>query len=667
MSSRKKGMSQPQDTATTENSGPPDDHLDAPAHGTGTSQPDGCVDPAGYKYWAFISYSHSDTKWAARLHSELETYRVPRSIVGRPTANGKAPPRLVPVFRDRDELACAGELGGELKAALARSRYLIVICSPRSARSKWVGEEVRHFKSLSKQNEGRVMCFIVDGEPNATDASGGAERECLPLPVRFRLSDAGELTSEQANPVAADARRGRDGRKNSTIKLLAGILAVGYDELRQREKARTLRRRLRAAVMWAVLLVVGFIMYVAAADAGLKMPGGEALRTWLDRRGASVLRPVPSDATVRRLAADQRQRLIAAIADHRLPTGWLPRSFNPPPTLKDQREVWSHMQATAALLRAPDTRPQDLRTLVPAMDLAFQPDYLLERDGIKYGWLPYPENTAVTTAPPALWTAIALSSAIGRPGLLLPAERQRCERWLEETEQVLRNYRPKATAGGWAMFPLQSDPSFADSYTGVLALMALLEARHAGVPWDGSAAARDALLAATANWLIQHFDPTGNPPGWQGSGNSAGVIFDGLTLQIYATLLRAEAGAGVVIPAQVLQAIPSHLIDCGGRPLDYPIQGQKFYSLPFTNHGGVQVVGSETVSLTWHPWAIECCARWLDRASRHPAPPEQVTRVRRALGHLVVDLGPEAERRAESEWVFVASETAFCLSAVPSP
>src|SRR5687767_10589364 len=89
------------------------------------------------RYWAFISYSHSDEAWARWLHSALETYRVPRRLRGRPSSLGPLPGRLFPVFRDRDELPGAADLGAKLRAALRQSRTLVVICSPRSARSVW--------------------------------------------------------------------------------------------------------------------------------------------------------------------------------------------------------------------------------------------------------------------------------------------------------------------------------------------------------------------------------------------------------------------------------------------------------------------------------------------------------------------------------------------------
>ena len=60
--------------------------------------------PGEYKYFAFISYSHADERWSRWLHRALETYRVPRKLVGRRMENGTVPVRLQPVFRDRDEL-----------------------------------------------------------------------------------------------------------------------------------------------------------------------------------------------------------------------------------------------------------------------------------------------------------------------------------------------------------------------------------------------------------------------------------------------------------------------------------------------------------------------------------------------------------------------------------
>jgi hypothetical protein len=136
-----------------------------------------------FKYWAFISYSHADEEWAKWLHKSVETYRVPRKIVGRETAQGQIPRRLFPVFRDREELPGASDLGGNLQDALTKSRSLIVICSPKSAVSKWVNEEVKTYKALG--HAGRVLCLMVDGEPNAAPDSSFSSAFVFPsLPGR---------------------------------------------------------------------------------------------------------------------------------------------------------------------------------------------------------------------------------------------------------------------------------------------------------------------------------------------------------------------------------------------------------------------------------------------------------------------------------------------------
>src|ERR1043165_3869887 len=93
--------------------------------------------PEGYAYRAFISYSHRDKAHVRRLHRAVESYRIPPKLVGRVTAVGEVPRRLTPVFRDRDELPPSSDLGTQLRAAIRGSMFLIVICSPASAKSHW--------------------------------------------------------------------------------------------------------------------------------------------------------------------------------------------------------------------------------------------------------------------------------------------------------------------------------------------------------------------------------------------------------------------------------------------------------------------------------------------------------------------------------------------------
>jgi eukaryotic-like serine/threonine-protein kinase len=98
------------------------------------------------RFAAFISYSHNDEEFGDWLHKRLERYEVPSALVGRDGPVGPIGKRLGKVFRDRADLSAAHDLGGEIRAGLEQSDALIVLCSPRSAGSKYVHEEVRTFK-----------------------------------------------------------------------------------------------------------------------------------------------------------------------------------------------------------------------------------------------------------------------------------------------------------------------------------------------------------------------------------------------------------------------------------------------------------------------------------------------------------------------------------------
>ena len=192
------------------------------------------------RYRAFISYSHRDSGWASWLHNALEHYRPPKDLVGTVTERGAVPKRLHPVFRDRDELASATDLGTLINAALRGSACQIVICSPPAAKSKWVNEEILAFKRLGRED--RIFCLIVAGEPNASDMPGREDEECFPPALRFQLGADGALSTVRTEPIAADARPGKDGRNNAKLKLIAGVLGVGFDALKRRDQQRRNRR-----------------------------------------------------------------------------------------------------------------------------------------------------------------------------------------------------------------------------------------------------------------------------------------------------------------------------------------------------------------------------------------------------------------------------------------
>jgi len=217
------------------------------------------------RYWAFVSYSHHDKAVARRLQRQLETYRVPRRLVGRATPQGPVPARLSPLFRDRDELNAGADLKASVQEALAASRWLIVVCTPDAARSPWVNREIVEFKRL--HGEGRVLALIASGEPFASNTPGREASECFPPALRFALTPEGLAEGEPLEPIAADMRAEGDGPRRAALKLLAGMIGVGFDDLVQRDTQRRLRWLAGIAGASVVGVVVFALLAVLAVQA----------------------------------------------------------------------------------------------------------------------------------------------------------------------------------------------------------------------------------------------------------------------------------------------------------------------------------------------------------------------------------------------------------------
>jgi TIR domain len=141
------------------------------------------AEPASFKYRAFISYSHADTASAKWLHRALEGFRIDKDLVGRETATSTVPNTLRPVFRDRDDFTAGHTLTDRTCAALDASDALIVICSPASAKRRYVNEEIRLFES--RHPERSTIPVIIGGKP------GDPELECFPPSLRFTLDAEG--------------------------------------------------------------------------------------------------------------------------------------------------------------------------------------------------------------------------------------------------------------------------------------------------------------------------------------------------------------------------------------------------------------------------------------------------------------------------------------------
>ena len=218
-----------------------------------------------HHYFAFISYSHRDEHIAEWLHDALEDFRVPGHLVGRITEHGCVPKRLTPIFRDVRELPASSDLGQEIKAALKASRFLIVLCSPASAKSKWTNAEIEAFKRLHPK--ACILAAILSGEPFASEMPGREHEECLPQALRLKYDGHGRPTTKRAEPLAADLRGDAHGRRTGFLKLVAGMLDVGLDDLVRRDEIRRHRHLAIVAAGSIVGMVVASGLALAAIQA----------------------------------------------------------------------------------------------------------------------------------------------------------------------------------------------------------------------------------------------------------------------------------------------------------------------------------------------------------------------------------------------------------------
>lgn len=203
-----------------------------------------------YRYKAFISYSHLNEPWASWLQKQLESYRVPKRLVGQVGSFGPISERLGKVFRDREDLPSAVSLTDSVRNALAEAETLIVICSPAAAGSRWVNEEIKSFRALGRGD--RIYALIVDGDPQSSDPSIAC------FPESLVTSEDGE----KIEPLAADVRKWADGKLLSKQKLVAGIFGIRLDDLRRRDMQRLRRSRFMLAMISSIIILVTTVLSV---------------------------------------------------------------------------------------------------------------------------------------------------------------------------------------------------------------------------------------------------------------------------------------------------------------------------------------------------------------------------------------------------------------------
>jgi MTH538 TIR-like domain (DUF1863) len=607
---------------------------------------------ADFHYWAFIAYSHHDVEVARWLHAGLEAYRIPNSMVGRQLANHVIPKGLFPIFRDIDELPGASNLTSKITEALEKSHALIVLCSPYSALSPWVNEEIRRFKLMGKAD--RIFPVIVDGEPYASQQAAARAPECFPPALR-QAKPKGSKVVQRGEPLAVDLRPADCDKEQVKLRLVAAILGVGFNDLRRREDDRT--RRARRAWIGGIALFLPCILvgYVAFTDAGGNIPGGQFLRQKLDRYELSVFRSFPGDDAVRNSAVASRaalkERLLRGVVDGSL-------------IATERYSAWSVAQVAAAIYRDPEATASEISSLVPVMDFLFRSDVLVSAGGVQIGWSASPAY-GYAQAEPTLWVIMALTAALNRGSALPGPVRQRYLNYLHTALGTADLFYP-LIGGGWNTVEHQSQPNSHSVYATALALHALAQTRLAQQCSTDDCSRLDFLIQQAADWLVRAFESGDGLNGWRRRLDDDKAPDEALSLMTFGALASARLAIGVDLPENIRRSGIKAMTGMSSRSYA-PNAPDIRYEISFTDHlGKVHQNEVTTVRVLWFPWVIEAIENWLVLAVKDNEPNEVIQALRRSRAHFLVDESKAmlADVLSPRGPDFVASEVYYGLNSV---
>lgn len=180
-----------------------------------------------FEYFAFISYKEEDSEWAKWLQYNLEQYKLPTNIRQE---KPELPERISPIYEYKSE-ASGGRLKEVIWRGLTSSKYLIVICSPRTTKSGWINNGIRYF--VESGREEYIIPFIVEGKPKSVNP----EEECFPDAL-LELKGDRELRGIHIDEMGQDA---------AVVKVVSTMLDVKFDNLWNRalKEKEEERRRLK--------------------------------------------------------------------------------------------------------------------------------------------------------------------------------------------------------------------------------------------------------------------------------------------------------------------------------------------------------------------------------------------------------------------------------------
>ncbi len=197
-----------------------------------------------YKYFAFISFQSSDAREAVRLQHAIERYRLPAVLCKE---DSSIPRRIKPLYCYLNDMHAGEELMQELKSRIEQSRFLIVICSPRAAKSAYINSGIDYFVSLGRRDG--IIPVIVDGVPYSNDP----ETECFPEALKRHFPKHADPLQDHSilgiNIHEAGIGSRRKAYDRAMLMVVARMLQLDFDGLLLRDQQRRRRRTILAMLL----------------------------------------------------------------------------------------------------------------------------------------------------------------------------------------------------------------------------------------------------------------------------------------------------------------------------------------------------------------------------------------------------------------------------------
>ena len=200
---------------------------------------------------AFISYSRKDKIFAARLERALEEFKPPRDL--------PVPQRHLDIFRDEGDFT-GTDYFQAIESHLGASRKLIVVCSPASAGSPYVDDEIERF--VKRRGAEHLIPVLLAGVPNNEAAAPEDLRRAFPPALMKAL--VMPLAGDWRGVEPSKDRMDRGAFASAWFKLLAELYGVSRTLIEQRELRRQARnRRITIGITGAVIVSLGTALAVS--------------------------------------------------------------------------------------------------------------------------------------------------------------------------------------------------------------------------------------------------------------------------------------------------------------------------------------------------------------------------------------------------------------------